>query len=72
VKREAALEHFDTALKLFPESAIARIEYAQGLRLLFPGRRDADAQRLWREAAACVPADAAERLDVELARSLTR
>ena len=68
-KRDAALEHFETALKLFPESAIARIEYAHALRLLFPGRRDADARRLCREAADCTPADAMERLDVEHARS---
>lgn len=71
-KREIALEHFDAALTLFPESAIARIEYAHALRLLFPGRRDADAKRLYREAAACTPADAMERLDVEFARSLLK
>lgn len=71
-KRDAAIEHFDAALKLFPESAIARIEYANALRLLFPGRRDADARRLYREAADCAPADAMELLDVESALSLLR
>jgi len=68
-KKDLALEHFQTALKLFPESAIARIEYANGLLLLFGKQRQAEADKLYREAAACAPADAMERLDVELARS---
>jgi len=34
-KKDLAIEHFETAIKLFPESAIARIEYANGLMLLF-------------------------------------
>jgi tetratricopeptide (TPR) repeat protein len=68
-KKDLALEHFETALKLFPESAIARIEYANGLLLLFGKSRQADAAKLYRDAAACEPADAMERLDVELARA---
>jgi tetratricopeptide (TPR) repeat protein len=68
-KKEAALEHFATAQKLFPESAIARIECANALLLLFGKGRRADAEKLYREAMACKPADAMERLDVELARS---
>ena len=51
------------------DSAIARIEYANGLILLFGKSRIADAEKLYKEAAACKPADAMERLDVELARS---
>jgi len=40
-KKDAALTHYQTALKLHPESAIARIEYANGLILLFgKGRLD--------------------------------
>jgi len=68
-KKDLALEHFETAIKLFPESAIARIEYANGLLLLFGKSRQAEAAKLCREAAACKPADAMERLDVELARA---
>ena len=34
-KKDSALEHFQRALKLFPESPIAHIEYANGLLLLF-------------------------------------
>jgi len=68
-KKDSALEHFQKALKLNPDSAIARIEYANGLIMLFGKTRIADAEKLYREAAACKPADAMERLDVLLARS---
>jgi tetratricopeptide (TPR) repeat protein len=68
-KKDSALEHFQKALKLNPDSAIARVEYANGLIMLFGKARLADAEKLYKEAAACKPADAMERLDVELARS---
>jgi tetratricopeptide (TPR) repeat protein len=68
-KKDSALEHFQKALKLNPDSAIARIEYANGLIMLFGKTRMAEAEKLYKEAAACTPADAMERLDVELARS---
>ena len=68
-KKESALEHYQRALKLHPDSAIARIEYANGLILLFGKGRLGDATVLYEQAAACKPMDAMERLDVELARS---
>ncbi len=68
-KKDSALEHFQKALKLNPDSAIARIEYANGLLMLYGKGKVADAEQLYREAAACKPADAMERLDVELAKS---
>ena len=68
-KKDSALEHFQKAIKLNPDSAIARIEYANGLIMLFGKSRMADAEKLYQEAAACKPADAMERLDVELAKS---
>jgi len=68
-KKDSALEHFQKAIKLNPDSAIARVEYANGLIMLFGKSRMADAEKLYREAAACKPADAMERLDVELAKS---
>ncbi len=68
-KKDSAIEHFQKALKLNPESAIARIEYANGLILLFGKGRLAEAERLYKEAATCEAADAMERLDVEQARS---
>ena len=68
-KKDSALEHFQKAMKLNPESAIARIEYANGLIMLFGKARMAEAEKLYQEAAECTPADAMERLDVELAKS---
>ena len=68
-KKDNAIEQFEKAVKLNPESAIARIEYANGLILLFGKGRIADATSLYEEAAAVKPQDAMERLDVELARS---
>ncbi|MEI6591680.1 MAG: hypothetical protein WCL47_00470 [Holophagaceae bacterium] len=67
-KEKIGLEHYRTCLELFPESAIYRIEYANGLVLLKgrSGRKEAEA--LYREAAAAQPMDAMERLDVELAK----
>jgi tetratricopeptide (TPR) repeat protein len=68
-KKESALEHFQKALKLFPESPIAHIEYANGLLLLFGKEKIGEASKLYEKAAAAKPADAMERLDVELAKS---
>lgn len=67
-KKEAALQHFQKAIKLNPDSAIARIEYANGLAMLFGEERMAEAEKLYRDAAKCKPADAMERLDTELAK----
>ena len=68
-KKDAAVDHFQKALKLNPDSAIARIEYANGLVLLFGKDRMKEAEKLYAEAAKAKPADAMERLDVELAKS---
>ncbi|HVO87159.1 MAG TPA: hypothetical protein VMV45_01345 [Casimicrobiaceae bacterium] len=68
-KKDSALEHFQKALKLFPDSAIAHVEYANGLLLLFGNSRLDEATRLYEKAAAIEPADAMERLDVELAKT---
>ena len=68
-KKDAAIEHFEKAVKLNPESAITRIEYANGLLLLFGKSRIGDATALYEAAAATKPMDAMERLDVGLAQS---
>jgi tetratricopeptide (TPR) repeat protein len=68
-KKDSALEHFQKALKLNPDSAIARIEYANGLLLLFGKGRIDEATRLYEEAARQKPMDAMERLDVERAQA---
>ena len=68
-KKDSALEHYEKAIKLFPESPIGRIECGNGLIMLFGKGRIAEATRLYEQAAALAPADAMERLDVELAKS---
>ena len=68
-KKDSAVEHFEKALKIFPESPIAHIEYANGLIRLFGKARIDEATKLYEKAAARKPMDAMERLDVELAKS---
>ena len=67
--KDAGLANFRQALKLNPGSAIAMIEYANGLVMLEGEKKLKDAEKLYAEAAACEPADAMERLDVEMAKS---
>ncbi len=68
-KKEAAVEHFQKALKLNPDSAVARIEYANALVEMYGKDRMKEAEKLYAEATKVKPADAMERLDVELAKS---
>jgi tetratricopeptide (TPR) repeat protein len=68
-KKDSAIDHFQKALKLNADSAIARIEYANGLIMLFGKSRLDEATKLYEEAAAHKPADAMERLDVERAKA---
>jgi tetratricopeptide (TPR) repeat protein len=63
------LKMYQEALRLNPTSAIAMVEYANGLVMLEGDKRLADAERLYADAAACVPMDAMERLDVEMAKA---
>ena len=69
VSAEAALALFERGLALNPASASGWMEYARGLLMLQGDRRLVDAMNLYERAAAVVPADARERLDVELARA---
>lgn len=64
-----SVEHFEKALKLNPGSAIAHMEYANGFLMLHGDRKRKQAIELYRKAAACKPADAMERLDVEQAKA---
>ena len=68
-KKDSALEHFLKGIKLNPDSAIAKVEYANGLILLFGKEKLDEATRLYEQAAKAKPMDAMERLDVELAKS---
>ena len=67
--KDVAVKHFESALKLAPDSAIACIEYANALVMLFGQKRMDVAVKLYEKAAAATPVDAMERLDVELAKS---
>jgi len=67
-KKEEGIKFFKQALKLNPDSAIARVEYANGLVMLEGKKKMDDAVALYEEAAACEPKDAMERLDVEMAK----
>jgi tetratricopeptide (TPR) repeat protein len=67
--KDAGLLHYKTALKLNPTSAIAMVEYANGLVMLEGEKRMQEATRLYENAAACQPLDATERLDVEMAKA---
>ncbi len=67
--KDAGLAMYKTALKLNPSSAIARVEYANGLVMLEGDKKMKEATKLYEDAAACVPMDAMERLDVEMAKA---
>jgi tetratricopeptide (TPR) repeat protein len=68
-RKDSAVEHYQKALELFPESPIVHIEYGNGLLMLFGKGRIAEATKLYEKAASLTPMDAMERLDVELAKS---
>jgi tetratricopeptide (TPR) repeat protein len=63
------LKLFRQALKLNPTSAIAMVEYANGLIMLEGEKKMPEAEQLYADAAACEPMDAMERLDVEMAKA---
>jgi len=63
------LKMFKEALALNPDSAIARVEYANGLVMLEGEKRLKEAEQFYAEAAASKPLDAMERLDVEMAKA---
>ena len=67
--KDAGLAMFKTALKLNPTSAIAMVEYANGLVMLEGEKKMKEATQLYEDAAACTPLDAMERLDVEMAKA---
>jgi tetratricopeptide (TPR) repeat protein len=68
-QKATGLQMFRRALELNPDSAIAQMEYANGLLMLEGEHRLAEATRLYEGAAASRPQDAMERLHLELARA---
>ncbi len=67
--KDTGLSLYKTALKLNPTSAVAMIEYANGLVMLEGDKKMKEATQLYEAAAACEPMDAMERLDVEMAKA---
>ena len=67
--KDAGLAAYKTALKLNPGSAIAMVEYANGLVMLEGDKRMKEATKLYEDAAKVEPQDAMERLDVEMAKA---
>jgi tetratricopeptide (TPR) repeat protein len=67
--KDAGLANYKQALKLNPGSAIAMIEYANGLVMLEGDKKMKEAEKLYADAAASTPVDAMERLDVEMAKA---
>jgi tetratricopeptide (TPR) repeat protein len=63
------LAMFKQAIQLNPASAIAKVEYANGLVMLEGDKRMKEAEALYAEAAAMTPMDAMERLDIEMAKA---
>jgi tetratricopeptide (TPR) repeat protein len=66
--KATGLKMYQQALKLSPTSAIGMVEYANGLVMLEGEKKMKEAEKLYADAAACEPADATERLDVEMAK----
>ncbi len=66
--KDTGLAMYKAALKLNPTSAIAMVEYANGLVMLEGEKKMKEATKLYEDAAACEPLDAMERLDVEMAK----
>ena len=68
-KKDIGLKLFQEALRINFESAIALIEYANAMVMLEGDKKLKEATRLYEQAAAFKPFDAAERLDVEMAKA---
>jgi hypothetical protein len=68
VRSETSMALFERGLALHPHSAAGKMEYARALLMLHGDSRMGEATALYEQAAAQKPADARERLDVELAR----
>lgn len=67
--KDAGLANFKTALQLNPGSAIAMVEYANGLVMLEGEKKLKEAEKLYGNAAAAAAHDAMEKLDVEAAKA---
>jgi tetratricopeptide (TPR) repeat protein len=67
--KDAAVSHYEKAIKLNPHSPIAHIEYANGLLMLFGDKEIDKATGLYEKAAKMKGRDAMEILDIEMANA---
>jgi tetratricopeptide (TPR) repeat protein len=68
-RKDDCYKCFLQGLQLDPGSAIGRVEYANALVMVEGKRKIDEARGLYREAAALLPQDATERLDIEAAKA---
>ena len=71
-KKDIGMQLFQEALRINVESAFALVEYANAMLMLEGDQKMPEATHLYRQAAAFKPLDAAERLDVEMAKAELR
>ncbi len=67
--KDAAVEHFEKAIKLNPTSPIAHIEYANGLLMLFGDKEEDKAVKLYEKAGKMKAKDAMDILDIAMANN---
>ncbi len=67
--KDAAVEHYEQAIKLNPASPIAHIEYANGLLMLFGDKQEDKAVKLYEKAAKMKAKDAMDVLDIAMANN---
>lgn len=67
--KDDAVKHYETAIKLNPQSPVAHIEYANGLLMLFKDKEIDKATKLYEKAAKMKGRDAMEIMDIEIAKS---
>lgn len=67
---DKSIEHFRKALKLNPDSAIVKLEYARALRLIDADEHADEIETLLTQAVKCTAMDAVELLDTERARKM--
>jgi tetratricopeptide (TPR) repeat protein len=65
--KDAAVKHFETAIKLNPHSPVAHIEHANGLLMMFGDKEVDKATELFKKAAKMKGRDAMEMMDIEIA-----
>ena len=67
--KDAAVEHYEQAIKLNPASPIAHIEYANGLLMLFGDKEEDKAVKLYEKAGKMKARDAMDVLDIAMANN---